>query len=272
MKSLFILLFYLCVINVQPSVNYDASRATYHHQNTDSQNNPLQSAVLIQLPFGHPYQTQSQHENNLSAKDDERWIRWGVYVNGILVLATLVLAITAVYQAKAAKASVQAVVKSERAWILVEKVGLEYLVPIEVQQNQPNYVSIDFRNYGKTIAKMTAWKFGLYITEIVDEPPAIAYEIDKDIFNSSIQPPKEPVPQIAQLMGKEAIIHQADYDAIIGKTDVTKFLWLCGIIKYEDVFDPKTEHETLVCYRFGTWRSGKEPFFKMVVAKYNKET
>jgi hypothetical protein len=39
----------------------------------------------------------------------------------------------------------------------------------------------------------------------------------------------------------------------------TSQLWLCGILRYQDVFDPKNEHVTKICRRYYVW--GVEPMF-----------
>jgi hypothetical protein len=199
---------------------------------------------------------------------------YAAIAGGLLIaLGTLVLAGIAWIQAKAALKSAEAVVKSERAWMLVEDFGLKYFVAIEHQQTLRNYATINFRNYGKTVAKLTAWKFGLYLTDAIEEPPSRAYDLNGLYFNPYFQPQEKPISYPAYLEDVQPIIRQRDYDAVVAETpNPTKMLWLCGVIKYEDVFDPDVRHETVICYRLGGWYKGREPYFKPVLNDYNRAT
>ncbi len=118
---------------------------------------------------------------------------------------------------------------------------------------------------------MTAWKFGLYITEADAVPNADVYDMAGIKFNPSIIPPGEFAPQFAVLQNNGGIIKQAELNDIL--VNNTKRLWLCGIIRYEDTFRSKLDHETRICYQFGTWIPGRDPFFTLRGPdEYNKTT
>jgi hypothetical protein len=174
--------------------------------------------------------------------------------------------------AKAALLGAKAIMESDRAWMLMEKISNIYLVPVEIQQGRPSSVLLEFRNAGKTPARMLAWKFGLYISDVSDRPGPSAYDVKGVVFNPIIIPQGADCPQAAMLTSNGGFIRQQELDDILRNR--TKMLWLCGIIKYEDIFRPGVEHETILCRHYRVWFAGQEPFFGLAgcPTEYNKET
>jgi hypothetical protein len=165
--------------------------------------------------------------------------------------------------ADAAKASADAVIHSERAWLLVEGFDRAYLVPIETQTSRKSVAFPNFRNYGKTVAKMIAWKMELQIGDSSERPPdEKVYDLAGLKFVPAIIPPAEPIPYAAFLNSDGGIITQQQLDDLLRKPP-TKTLWLCGIIQYEDVFRPVPIHETKFCYLYETQMEGRDPFFRI---------
>jgi hypothetical protein len=177
--------------------------------------------------------------------------------------------------AKAAKASAdaallnaQAVIKSERPWMLFTEIAGMNLEPIEAQQNRPTMVGLNFRNSGKTVARITAWKFGLFITGVDAVPPPSVFDTSGIPFKPTVIPMEVPLPYLAQLEGGR-IIKQEELRDIAERR--TRDLWLCGIVRYQDVFDPQNEHVTKICRRYYAWDD--QPIFVLDgPAPYNDET
>jgi hypothetical protein len=194
----------------------------------------------------------------------------GLMLVGIGQIIFLGLTVSATKDnAKAARMGAEAVINSERAWLLWEKIDAAFMAPFEDQQTRATTVFAGFKNFGKTVAKMTAWKFGLYITAINEEPDPIAYDVSGTNFNLTVIPQGDILPQIAQLTGPHAIIRKQEIDD--ATINGTKILWLCGIIKYEDVLLPGIKHTTLVCRRYSMLIPGQPPDFYLegTPDKYN---
>jgi hypothetical protein len=288
-------------ISITTVAHYTPPNETAQSSGRDdkSKNGNSNAPIPTQQPDGTPHQGSAPKETEIRDKGHTQEPDWwsrilgliSVYANlgllligavaafiGIATLKTLTRQTEAnVAAANAAYLNAQAVMKSQRAWILVEDIEREYLVPFEgqdIQQIQPSYVPFTFRNYGETIGRVIAWKFGLYITDIVDEPPAEAYDLTGLVFNPYIIPKQvEAARRVARLengTGGDGTIRKSEMDRIISKTSYDKMLWLCGTLKYEDVFDPKIIHKTVFCYRFHKWLILREPFFRTQVDKYNQ--
>lgn len=88
----------LVMPNILPLTINDASKP-FDHDAYACTGKSLSEIRLGFQPELNPRQgTPSGQENKLSTDDNEKWIKWGVYINGLLGLATLVIAIFAVIQ------------------------------------------------------------------------------------------------------------------------------------------------------------------------------
>jgi hypothetical protein len=230
-----------------------------------------------------------QHDQSLATKKatdwheafaPPTWSNWAlaaIAVGGILV-AWWTLGIikrqtkATEIAANAAKESTDALISGDRAWILVEKIGREYLVPVEVQTERQSYCFFYLGNSGKTAGRVIAWKAELHISDRMDRPTDVsAFDCSGETFNSYMMPPGEPYIQIAILKGGGGFITQQQLDEITKQK--IKYLWLCGIVKYEDVFRPELIHETWLCYLYDTIRNRPEPRFSPAgPPEYNKQT
>lgn len=178
--------------------------------------------------------------------------------------------------ANATRKNVEALITSERPWLLVEwgkfgdKVQVPYLLPLE---NRPDARASNciftVRNYGKTPAKVLEQRAELQVSENPTAPP------DVDIYKPSFKgpdtymfPQEQALPMEARLRNV-AFVSKIDSDAIKGGG---KFLWLCGVIRYEDSFereDRTSPYETCFCYLWDTrtnapapqWRSAGPPTY-----------
>jgi hypothetical protein len=188
---------------------------------------------------------------------------------------------TAEKSADAAYLNAQAVINSERPWLLIQRdehkdsITKPNFFPLEETmsgQQRATYCHVFIRNYGKTPAKVIAEVLELQIGENRSEPPdpgvfSKPKRIDNDIF-----PPEETLAGEAWLT-PQGIIKLSDRDAIL--THKNKFLWLCGLIRYRDTFERENapEHETRFCFVYETWTNAPEPRWTPAGPKeYNKAT
>jgi hypothetical protein len=170
--------------------------------------------------------------------------------------------------ADAAVLNAQAIIKSERPWMLFTEIAGVNLEPIEVQQIHPTVAGLNFENSGKTVAKITAWKFGLFITGLNQVPPPSVFDTSGVNFKPTVIPKDAPLPHMAYL-DDGRIIKQEELRNITERR--TSDLWLCGIIRYQDVFEPENEHLTKICRRYEVL--GLQPMFVLDgPAEYNTET
>ena len=206
---------------------------------TAVKNKPSSDGVALKEskePISEQHQTKPEQSRNLSADDNEKWVRWGVYINGALALATFILAVYAVKQANAAKisalaskASADAVVNSERAWLLLGDFTEER------QNYRPEGINLylTFKNYGKTPAWVVEHCF--HFVRI----PKRTYTLEPfEPYDPQIIPFGEPVPPDKPY---PRICAQLELDEeIVGRPDLPSDFIFYGYIKYQDVFYPTT--------------------------------
>ncbi|HMD78114.1 MAG TPA: hypothetical protein VKG86_12165 [Terracidiphilus sp.] len=225
-------------------------------------------------PDKHPVTPESQ--NNYTA--------WGFWVNFGLTAITLLIAIAAVIQASAAKLGAKAMLRSERAWLLPdgEKIGMVVLRPVEQQvqpQKTPVQCSIALRNCGNTPASAIDWQFELQLGVSADTPPSLEIYTRKP-QNKSLTP--FPIGQ-DRLGHGVAILTPREYINAFEQGQIwdgSKILWLCGVARYNDVFEKKRwltrkpeEHCTFVCLRYICAPDGSNgQWFLGGPSGYNKAT
>jgi hypothetical protein len=264
-------------------------RATKNVSSNNIENNPqAHQNPSTPQPAGitNPLTDRNQNEGQEVATDNQRvlvkvspspfvvevsknsWDKALVLLTGALVLVACVQIVflwgtvaATRDNAKAAKLSAQAVIDSERAWFLFDDA-----VPIEIHCVSPEipqriFAFFNFKNFGKTVGKMTGLQFGLYITSRNQAPDRSVYDISEKLVPQII-PQGDPMPQKVELKNNGGIMGYDDWNGVL--RDQTKSLWLCGILKYEDIFRPGFEHETKICREYGRWiPTKKEPFFQL---------
>jgi len=167
--------------------------------------------------------------------------------------------------ANAATRNAEALMLGDRAWLLMKKTltqdvvqDPELLAPEEVSaRGQIPHCIFTIKNYGKTPARMIAWRYELQVGNGASTIP------DLSIFDMSKLPIYTPdmVPQSA------SIAQQAEFRIAPSPQDFldigngTKFLWLCGTIWYEDTFErgQASKHETVFCYLWETRTTSPKP-------------
>jgi hypothetical protein len=278
-------------LQIQPSAA-ERPREDHTHTGDDKQapantsNNPSHNVVDTSDSKGIPH---SREQNEDPDKVEERREKKAqARLNSIYVLATVVGVIggwvvlgVLIWQtiltkrsANAAKMSADALIHGERAWLLIDDVEQPFLVPpesqVNTQQPQLAHCFFYFKNFGKTPAKMIAWRAELQIGESADKPSMeTAFDVSSEGFGPAMIPPGDPMPEEARLVSGFITAQQLS-DITVQKT---RFLWLCGIIKYEDVFRGDVEHVTTFCYLYETRLNTLTPLWRIAgLSERNKAT
>lgn len=185
---------------------------------------------------------------------------WWLAIFGFPTLVFLILqTLVARRAAEAALLSAQAVINAERAWLLVERgeskdrVGVPLLsYPRSAAEQPPSSCTFWMKNYGKTPAKVVAYRAELQIGESKDHPPDVASQVGYDSFNSYMFPQGDSYPFECRL---QRPLLSEEHTLLHAKSP-TKYLWFCGFVRYRDVFETTqsgkskiVEHETRFCYR-----------------------
>lgn len=169
-------------------------------------------------------------------------------------------AIAAKESAEAALKQTDYIVAAERAWLLLdgEKTGQLFLVPAESQpspKKQPIHCQITFKNSGNTPAHIVDWQFDLRIGDSSMKPPSL------EVYDRKPSEDREtPFPVGKDSVARTvAVLEPKNQISIAEKEEIdsgSKFLWLSGIVRYQDVFEQHRlnsaagEHQTLICLRY----------------------
>jgi hypothetical protein len=171
--------------------------------------------------------------------------------------------------ATAAQKTATALMEGSRPWLMIEKTQTQdriddpnLLTPEQmmVRQQLPHCIFF-LKNYGNTMAKMTAWKYELQIGDDANTPP------DMSVYDMRSLP--NFVPDIVS--GMASVAQEARFRTAPGPQDFaditkgTKFLWLCGTVHYEDGFNQgdASKHETVFCYLWETRMSTPKSFWSL---------
>jgi hypothetical protein len=232
-------------------------------------------------------QNQQNRPQNNKTTAQAQSPRWYESPEWVLVIVGAITAFVIGWQSwearKAAEASREAanaalhqanhMVTSERAWLVLERIDMPHLVPLEeTPHTQQRFAHCIFwiKNYGITPARVLAVWSEIRINRSIQEPPGSAPEYSRTspIEETYVFPPSKEQPYEARLM-PNGIIRRAERDAIRYGSE---FLWLRGCIKYCDVLSPdiSKQHETWFCYRYETRTNNPTPFWQPGPTKYNK--
>ena len=158
---------------------------------------------------------------------------------------------TTVAFAGIANKQIDHMVASERAWILIHTEGtqLPTLIPIDGPSSTPGehpfaQCMVSLKNFGRTPAHVSVGEFEMKLGDSNTTPPSSSiYETVAEPRRYTIGP-KEQWP--IQALLKPQIFINLDNMKELKKRG--KFLWMCGVIRYSDVFEGRTTtHETRVC-------------------------
>lgn len=135
----------------------DETSTANHRLEPKDQNSHAQIAMAIAIEH-YQRQSESEDEHAAVANIDPNYIIWGFWINAVLVLATLVIAIFAIVQASAAKRgakaamlNAQAVIDAERPWLLV---SIEAIKESDMPFGVPDMYMVQAFNAGRTPAEI----------------------------------------------------------------------------------------------------------------------
>jgi len=179
--------------------------------------------------------------------------------------------------ANAARLNTEALMSSERPWVLLDwesgapRIHPPYLVPIEDNPNA--YASCCHyyaRNFGRTPAKVLSGKAVLMITEDPIVPEIDIDKLDAGAEFESILPQGETRAGEARL--PTMFISKSDHTAV---ANGTRYLWIFGILRYADTFVRENSVEpykmTFCCF-WETRTNAPQPFWQFGPQIYNRAT
>lgn len=165
--------------------------------------------------------------------------------------------------AEAARDQIEAVITANRPWFLLGEINAPYLTPaFEVPPEQRRFAHcvVTTKNHGQTPAKIVAIWSRLLIGDSPAAPP-IDFSAVKIIPASEpyILPPGEPRTTAVEFSNGLISVQERD-DVLKNKV---RFLWLCGLVTYQNTFDDKsgTEYETCFCYLYETRFNSPVPYW-----------
>lgn len=187
---------------------------------------------------GHGGQ-KSDDKNPIGQDSSDSYARWGFWSNFALTIITSAIAVTAVFQARAALRQAHHVAISERAWMIAE-MGVPNFTPY--RDKKMFRIVTQLRNKGKTPA-------------FILESASVAVVLRS---NESLPETPPPYPSIARWddrgvplapegeMGGDIVREFEDAGKLINGQMV---LWVYGYVKYNDVFMLDVR-ETKFCFRW----------------------
>ena len=248
-------------------------------QNESTVQTPKNTEESVKIVSAPKIQTQSQKDVWDKALVVATWVLVGVGAFQIIFLWRTVLATKD--NAVAAKMGAEATITENRPWLLIHREELRdriqspFLVSIERMppgDQRASHCIFSIRNYGKTPARITAYRVELQIGDSVTCPPNVEVYATQEIAKSTyIFPPGESEFREARLAPEWFISTQQEDDVI---RNHIKFAWLCGVIRYTDSFKSENpvEYFTKFCYLWET-RMGKPSMNRWAVAgphEYNE--
>jgi hypothetical protein len=218
---------------------------------------PIFRAGTGQFELTEPKQSQPEDKNKLPSDDNEKWVRFGTYVNGVIAVATLAIAIFSIVQARAAKLNAQAVIDSERAWLMLRPLdpkGKDFW-PI-VRKNavsanpEPTQVVVRFRNYGRTPAWLIESAFKLVKSEM--DESRFPFDYQEPVALPDGEPIRTNGTATSVVVQLEANPPYLTVDDMVSIKENRTFLYLYGFLRYRDVFSEQRKElrETYFSFRY----------------------
>jgi hypothetical protein len=183
--------------------------------------------------------------------------------------------------AEAALLNAQAVIHSERPWLLIPIENKIYDIqpPVIIERRPGTHGALSsgcmfaLKNYGRSPARVIEHKLWMIRIGDASFPPLSAYERKGGVKMDYVLAPDTTIPVQVLLEGGDGKLTTPEREAI----DTEKnFLWLAGYIRYTDTFERQDFpiYETRFCYR---WKPRSylvpEPFWlREGPPEYNRTT
>jgi hypothetical protein len=156
---------------------------------------------------------------------------------------------------------------SERAQVLLhaKKTQSPVLIPSDAPPVQSGehifaHCMVSLKNFGRTPAHVCVCEFEMQLGESEKSPPSVRFY--EKTFKSSIYTiaPNEHWLIQATLLPDLFVNSVTEKEIIKG----TRFLWLCGVVRYRDVFREKGKMpETRVCMLYETMTNQPKPYWRV---------
>jgi hypothetical protein len=209
-----------------------------------------------------------------SAEEMQWWNKFVTWPEGITAWALIFTLFAIAWQAclmqihaKHLRSLAEHIAMSERAQVFLytKKTQLPVLIPIDGPPAQPGehifaHCVISLKNFGRTPAYVSVCEFEMQLGNSEKSPPSLGfYE-------------KQFKPSIYTIAPKEHWVFQATLqpDVFINSATLkeinagTRFLWLCGVVRYNDVFGGKKRRpETRVCLLYETRTSQPKSYWRV---------
>jgi hypothetical protein len=231
----------------------DASKSSSHSPDAKNGQSALPSSPIASAETRDKEYSKPAKKDQLPANNNDEWARWSLYVNAAMAVATFVLAVYAVKQANAAKASTEIAANAERSWIVTEGVDNP-----DLQQVWLNSVIYRFKVIGNSPIRPLEAKIiytlvksradGHHQEPDLPEQPIYGEPLDLDSSPSMgrIHAPNDPIVVTGRL---ESLYFKPDDIKAI--TEGLKFMCAYGFIRYRDAFAEKKRRETRFCFVCG---------------------
>jgi hypothetical protein len=287
MKAMLLIGLILAGVIIQPVQKQQTKPNPNEHQ-SDAQGNPVPPPPVTEQKTTNNYYLPEQKTWNWhDAFSPPTWSNWALVLVGIggVIAALVTLCIikqqtrhiarqaqsmryqtthlrNSVIQArrgaKAALLNAQAVLNSERPWILIptksefSEIEQPLLFPKLPGEFRISYCNVWIKNFGRTPAEIIEQKIRLAIGEELQAIPDPAIYESKEATQENYSFPPNDKMVVQATFDPDGFISADDLAQITSKVKKTKYIWLCGYFKYRDTFGRINGpiYETRICYRW----------------------
>jgi hypothetical protein len=171
--------------------------------------------------------------------------------------------------AKSALLNAQAVIHAERPWLFIP-MGEEYSeiqdpiliakLPGEIRRS---YCTFTMKNFGSSPAKVVETKLRLVTSTNFDFVPDVHIFDAQDSIEDDYNFPHGTTAKVQATFMPDGFITAQEKEEIEVKK--TRYLWLCGYLKYKDTFDrpDAPTYETRLCYKWVNYMNSPKPFWSL---------
>jgi len=270
-----------------------SARVTHPQKETQSDNQDSEKTPSVIIQVGSQQPASSNTDEEKETRRVAEYTYWLMVFTAVLAAVSIVqgyflkkhgdelhsLAGAARDNAETILKQTSHIVASERAWILIhpKETQLPSLIPIDALdlRNGPGehtlaHCMVSLKNFGRTPAYVFSCDFQMQVGVSSGAPPDRSFYEEIVEFSEYPIAPDEFWPMQATLQ-PEGFVNVATLEAI---NQGQKFLWLCGVIRYEDVFEcGGVKHETRVCMIYEARTSSPKPYWTIAGPnEYNRAT
>lgn len=284
-------------------VQNQAPQTTGHNQDGQTKKNDSRPAPTVKPEQNVPLQPPTTEERNESIHNESSepdW--WSRIANVIMAIGTVALAVIgaiaaciaiktlryigvqtkhAGIAAEAARDGVQAILDSERPWLLLPwgdetlQIKEPYLIPAEdvpAKDLRLSHCMFFLKNYGKSPAIVVEELVELQVSESAVLIPDVSVYERSGTRSDFVFAQGAAILTEAPLKPVNLVTPEQYRDIFVNKS---RFVWLCGYFKYTDTFNRTNPviYETRLCFLWETRLNSPKPFWTMAgPPKHNRAT